>query len=75
MAVLESMEKIERFFSFSLNDMQKRALDAVMKCEDVLVCARTGRGKSVCYQALPIAFGSPSVVLVISAYHCLQDAL
>lgn len=38
----------------SISDMQENVLANVLSKQDVFVCSRTGSGKSLCYQAVPL---------------------
>ena len=51
----------------NLFDYQKEVLDTLCSNRSVLVCQRTGRGKSLCYQAFTTAIDSnEGIVLVVS---------
>lgn len=46
-----------------LRDKQREAISAVLAGHDCLVLLATGRGKSVCYQLVPLITGRPTIVI------------
>ena len=60
-----AFESIERIFSIScLTEIQKKAIGSVLDKKDVFVCTKTGSGKSICYECLPVVLPSPTCVVI-----------
>ena len=56
---------IETYFGIDrLTQEQTIAIDSILDGNDVFISTRTGSGKSICYQALPLANGRKNIVLV-----------
>ena len=63
----KSVEKLLKVFKLeNLRDYQRKALQALVNGQDVLVCHPTGTGKSIIFQEFTFFFQEKKISLVIS---------
>ena len=76
--ILPTREHIEQTinvrFGFTGKEQQIEALCALLiDIIDVILVAGTGFGKSIVFQAAPLVFSTPRIVLVLSPLNALMD--
>jgi ATP-dependent DNA helicase RecQ len=54
----------EKFNIYSLTDNQNKSIMAIIDGKDVLVGTKTGSGKSLTYEAIPVVFPGSCVVII-----------
>ena len=60
----ELKAKISDAFKVELRENQKRGIDAVLSNKDVFVGTRTGSGKSLIYERIPLI--RPGVIVIVA---------
>ena len=66
--------KIEDCFKFPAKEEQVTAIETLVKDrEDVILVAKTGFGKSIIFQAVPLMFDNPKTALIIMPLKALED--
>jgi ATP-dependent DNA helicase RecQ len=68
MADLVHLEKTicEKFNIHALTDYQRRGISSVLEKRDTFIGTKTGSGKTITYECVPLMFGETSVTVVVA---------